>query len=310
MGALHRHRKASMQQAQAQPQRISSKVYVAIGFVAIVALVGCVVVSRGPADSVLLSADAVEPEAMSPELKKEVRQVGKKAKAPEEWEDTSTPPVVADDDADTDDSGGDVTHTDIPADAKWHPAASAIARNCEKLKVFGYASADYREDLGEGEDKAMGVLYELFQAIAPGMYDKANETPRACVTEYNNFIVSVKSQCEKDGFDSIPCKMVDAIQESMQKDGILEYVEDKSARRGAPKLTVDGTKIGLSDKGAYKGLKIGVTDSEFQETLRMMKDQYANEGKPMEHGETHKGETLPPLSVADQGEYHKWDGNL
>merc|ERR1711871_1502221 len=301
-------RKAPMQQAQAQPQRISSKVYVAIGFVAIVALVGCVVVSRGPADSVLLSAAAVEPQAMSPELKKEVRQVGKKAKAPEEWEDTSTPPVV-DDDADTDDSGGDVTHTDIPADAKWHPAASAIARNCEKLKVFGYASADYREDLGEGEDKAMGVLYELFQAIAPGMYDKANETPRACVTEYNNFIVSVKSQCE-NGFESIPCKMVDAIQKSMQKDGILEYVEDKSARRGAPKLTVDGTKIGLSDKGAYKGLKIGVTDSEFQETLRMMKEDYANTGKPIEHMVTHKGETAPLLSEDDEKKYTGWDGKL
>jgi len=275
-----------------------------------VALLGCVVVSRGPADSVLLSADAVAPEAMSPELKKEVRQVGQKAKAPEEWESKTTTPAIVDDDAD--DSGGD-THTidGIAADDEWHPAATEIARNCEKLKVFGYASVDYREDLGQGQDKAMGVLYELLEALSPSMYDKENETPTACVTEYNKFIVGVKSKCADDSIDSIPCKMVDAIQEAMQKDGILEYVEDTSAKRGPPKLTIDGTKVGLADNAAFKGLKIGITDSEFQETLRLMKDEFGSEGKKaIAHGETHKGEIPPPLSETDQDQYHSWGGNL
>ena len=31
-------------------------------------------------------------------------------------------------DGGTDDTTGDVTDTDTPVDAKWHPAASAIAR--------------------------------------------------------------------------------------------------------------------------------------------------------------------------------------
>merc|ERR1711998_38039 len=203
------------------------------------------------------------------DLKAKVIKEGEAAQAPEEWVDEAVAPEL------DDDEDAPATQTDangVQHDAEWHEAATSLARNCQQLKVFGYASVDYREDL-KAPNAALGVINDLFHAISPGMYNETNETPDACVSEYNSFVLSIKNDC--DEVESIPCKMVTAIQENMQKDGLLMKYTDNDDH-GKKKVSVDGAKVGLADTEALWDVKIGVTDSEIHATLRDMKDEYAH----------------------------------
>jgi hypothetical protein len=234
---------------------------------------------------------------MDEALREKVVAEGEAAEAPKEWVDDSTAPSI-------DDETSAPVHVDdegVPHDADWHPAATSIQRNCMQLKVFGYCSVDYREDIKE-PNRALGVINDLFNTIAPGMYNETNETPEACVKQYNEFVMSVKTGCED--VESIPCKMITIIQESMQKDGLLKkFVDDEDF--GKRKTSIDAEKVGLAEHGALSDVEIGVTDSEIALTLRDMKDEYAaamSHVPATDHSE-------PSFSSAEVDTYDHWKGD-
>jgi len=251
-------------------------------------------------NSMLVQEDTfLEPTSakMDAGLKAKVVEEGESAEAPKEWVDDSTAPEIDDDTeapVHVDDEG-------VPHDADWHPAATSIQRNCMQLKVFGYCSVDYREDIKE-PNRALGVINDLFNTIAPGMYNETNETPEACVAQYNEFVMSIKSGC--DEVESIPCKMITAIQESMQKDGLLKkFIDDDDF--GKKKTSIDAKKVGLAQHDALSDVEIGVTDSEIALTLRDMKDEYAaamSHVPATDHSE-------PELTPEETHTYDTWHGD-